>query len=218
LLNVNSDCGNSGASKQVTATGGPNGKQSWLNCGIEDSSGWRPPFVKIEQLVAMDLGQAVKQPNSPFKQCGDFIPLFEKHGAEHNIPPIMLASFAMQESSCNPNAVGGAGEQGLMQITKDKCGGAPGGNCKEPDFNIKTAAKYFADTLAKNDYNVIRTIGEYNGWHPGMNHNDATAAAYTGCCRCQNNLDYLQQFLNGYLQGGTHNNQRLGSYFNLDKC
>ena len=43
----------------------------------------------------------------------------------------MLASFAMQESSCNPSAVGGAGEQGLMQITKDKCKGAPNGNCKD---------------------------------------------------------------------------------------
>lgn len=38
----------------------------------------------------------------------------------------------MQESSCNPETVGGAGEQGLMQITKDKCNGAPGGNCRDP--------------------------------------------------------------------------------------
>jgi hypothetical protein len=47
------------------------------------------------------------------------------------VPPIILASFAMQESSCNPSAVGGAGEQGLMQITRDKCKGAPNGNCKD---------------------------------------------------------------------------------------
>lgn len=38
----------------------------------------------------------------------------------------------MQESSCNPDTVGGAGEQGLMQITVDKCGGAPGSNCRDP--------------------------------------------------------------------------------------
>ena len=44
----------------------------------------------------------------------------------------MLAAFAMQESSCNPNTVGGAGEQGLMQLTKDKCGDAPNGDCKDP--------------------------------------------------------------------------------------
>jgi membrane-bound lytic murein transglycosylase MltF len=43
----------------------------------------------------------------------------------------MLAAFAMQESSCNPSAVGGAGEQGLMQITREKCKGAPNGNCKD---------------------------------------------------------------------------------------
>jgi Transglycosylase SLT domain len=47
------------------------------------------------------------------------------------VPPIILASFAMQESTCNPSAVGGAGEQGLMQITPDKCKGAPNGNCKD---------------------------------------------------------------------------------------
>jgi len=50
----------------------------------------------------------------------------------YGIPPIIMASFAMQESGCNPNTVGGGGEQGLMQITKEKCAGAPGGNCKDP--------------------------------------------------------------------------------------
>ena len=38
----------------------------------------------------------------------------------------------MQESSCIPTTAGGANEQGLMQITVDKCGGAPGGNCQDP--------------------------------------------------------------------------------------
>lgn len=78
-----------------------------------------------------------------------------------------------------------------MQLTKDKCGGAPGGNCKDPvsriiwqklpllmgcfrffvisqDFNIRTGAKFFADTLASNDGNAIETIGMYNGWKKGM--------------------------------------------------
>lgn len=38
----------------------------------------------------------------------------------------------MQESTCNPGAVGEGGEQGLMQISKDKCVNAPGGNCQDP--------------------------------------------------------------------------------------
>ncbi len=92
----------------------------------------------------------------------------------------------MQESSCNPSAVGGAGEQGLMQITRDKCKGAPNGNCKDivrflihhfkvthrlychQDFNIRVGAEFFASTLASNDGDVFSTIGEYNGWKPGM--------------------------------------------------
>ena len=92
----------------------------------------------------------------------------------------------MQESSCNPSAVGGAGEQGLMQITRDKCKGAPNGNCKDivsflihgfrfthqlychQDFNIRTGAEFFAATLASNGGDVFSTIGEYNGWEPGM--------------------------------------------------
>lgn len=48
------------------------------------------------------------------------------------VRPIVMVSFALQESSCNPETVGGAGEQGLMQLTKDKCDGAPGNNCKDP--------------------------------------------------------------------------------------
>ena len=94
----------------------------------------------------------------------------------------------MQESSCEPNAVGGAGEQGLMQLTKDKCSDAPSGNCKDPvsrgcvahphfilvlshvlqNYNIMTGAKYFSDTLNGNNGNLLLTIGGYNGWPRGL--------------------------------------------------
>lgn len=76
----------------------------------------------------------------------------------------MLMSFAMQESTCNPNAVGGNGERGMMQITPDKCGGAPGGNCKDPVFNIGKGAEYFTSQLQANGGNVLLAIGQYNGW------------------------------------------------------
>lgn len=47
-----------------------------------------------------------------------------------SVPPIFLAAFAMQESSCKADVKGdNGGAWGLMQITQDKCGGAPGGNC-----------------------------------------------------------------------------------------
>ncbi|KAG6819736.1 hypothetical protein H0H93_009127 [Arthromyces matolae] len=162
-----SACGNSGATQKTQKTSGPNGSIDWLNCGL-DGSGWNPPHVNVSGLVYVDLQTALDSGDSPFKQCKSFISYFYKYGNEYNVPPIMLASFAMQESSCRADLTGGAGEQGLMQITKDKCGGAPNGNCKDPDFNIKTATAYFAGQLKANGGNVILTVGAYNGWYKGL--------------------------------------------------
>ena len=63
----------------------------------------------------------------------------------------MLASFAMQESTCYQWATGGNGEAGLMQIAPENCKGAPtwsGSNgCWNVDFNIERGAKVGDDTL-----------------------------------------------------------------------
>ncbi|KAH9051402.1 lysozyme-like protein [Lactarius deliciosus] len=188
LIRVSSgQCGPPGASKKVTKLSGPNGNIDWINCGIT-GGGWTPPRVEIKQLVTVTLASAR---HTAFGPCHDnIIATFEKYGKIHGIPSILFASFAMQESSCNPSAVGGAGEQGLMQITREKCKDAPGGNCQDI----------------------------YNGWHHGMTYSDATSAANTHCCRCQNNLDYVHQFVNGWLQGRDAYDAGLGKYFNLDRC
>lgn len=36
-------------------------------------------------------------------------------------------------------------------------------------YNVRTGAKYFADTLAANGGNFFLTLGGYNGWEKGMN-------------------------------------------------
>ncbi|KAF8639541.1 hypothetical protein AX17_001446 [Amanita inopinata Kibby_2008] len=219
VIKVDSKCGPTGAKEKTTATSGPNGDISWLNCGLTDG-GWNPPFVRVDDLVTVDLQSALARPHNAFEACRSYVSLFEKYGKRYGVQPIMLAAFAMQESSCNPHAVGGGGEQGLMQITRDKCDGAPGGNCKEPDFNIRTAAAFFSSILKSNGGNVLASLGHYNGWHKGLTRAQATAAAHTGCCRCQNNLDYLHQFVNGWLQNINAQDAvpRLGKYFNLDIC
>lgn len=117
--------------EQVTPVSGPNGHIDWMNCGFE-GSGWNPPYVTVHDIITIPLGTALQDPNSPFRACAPYVHLFEQYGGAYGIPAILLASFAMQESSCRPWIVGGAGEQGLMQITVDKCGGAPNGDCKDP--------------------------------------------------------------------------------------
>lgn len=217
VLNASGKCGSSHAVAKTTKTSGPNGSIQFLNCGI-DGGGWNPPHINIKDVVVKSLSESIDSGHSPFKACSKYVKYFNKYGDQFGIPPIFLASFAMQESSCQPETVGGAGEQGLMQITKDKCGGAPGGNCRDPDFNIRTGAKYFASTLDDVGGDVLLAVGRYNGWYPGLTASKAKAAKDKGCCRCQQNLDYLHQFLNGWCQGIDAYDANLGLYFNLHSC
>ncbi|KAG1737686.1 hypothetical protein EDB19DRAFT_2039911 [Suillus lakei] len=205
--------------EEITALSGPNGHIDFLTCGINES-GWNPPLFKIESVVTADLSAVAYRDDSTFANCKDFVPTFEKYGSRYGIPAILLASFAMQESSCKPSTVGGAGEQGLMQLTSDKCVGAPKGDCKDVDFNIGAGAKFFSQLLKENDGDLLSCIGHYNGWFKGMTYADATAAAHGGNCREQNNLDYLHQFLNGWCQDvdAYQHNPPLGKYFNLNVC
>jgi hypothetical protein len=124
---------------QTTSESGPNGNIDWMNCGIH-AGGWNPPNLNLGNVRYKSLGEALAMPNSPYQACREYIHLFERYGAETGIPPIMIAAFALQESSCRPYITGGGGEQGLMQITRDKCGGAPGGDCKNPVSRIKQAS------------------------------------------------------------------------------
>lgn len=211
------DCGGPGASSEITSTNGPNGRLDWLTCGI-NGGGWSPPHVTVADLKVVDLSQAIKVDGSPFKACSAYVDTFYKYANQYGLKPIMLASFAMQESGCNPNTVGGGGEQGMMQLTQDKCGGAPGGNCKDVDYNIHTAAKFFSQTLNDVGGNVLLAIGQYNGWYKGLTVQKATAARYSACCRCQNNLDYIFQYVNGWCQNINAYAHSLGKYHNLDVC
>jgi len=171
-------------------------------------------MVKASDITFVSLSNALQSPQSPYKPCAKYISLFEKYGAKYNVPPILLAAIAMQESTCNPNESGG----GLMQISSDMCGGAPNGNCDDVNYNVETATKFFADTLDGNNGNILLTMGEYNGWFKGLTFSKATAAANSGCCVCQNNLDYPHQVFNGWLQNIDPRVRNMGKYFNLAKC
>jgi soluble lytic murein transglycosylase-like protein len=117
-----------------------------------------------------------------FKPCAKYKAAFDRVAHSTGVPAVLLMSFALQESGCQASQSGPNGEFGLMQITPDKCGGAPGGNCRDVDFNIGRGAKYFKDQLdGPANGNILAAAGTYNGWKPGsMSYKTATNQQY-GC-------------------------------------
>ncbi|PLW21003.1 hypothetical protein PCANC_11267 [Puccinia coronata f. sp. avenae] len=216
ILHATSSCGNAQPTEHITTTSGPNGNEAFLNCGLS-ADGWKPPHVTMDMLTHSSLDQ--EPAKSTFAPCQKYRQKFEKYGAKYGIPPIFLAAFAMQESTCRPDVVGDQGGAfGLMQITKDKCGGAPGGNCADPDYNIDMGAKTFASGLTEANGNVLLAVGGYNGWTPGLTKQKALQHKDEGCCVCQQNLDYLHQFVNAWILGVDPQTRRLGTNRNLDVC
>lgn len=80
----------------------------------------------------------------------------------------------MQESSCDPSTVGGAGEQGLMQLTKDKCGSAPDGNCKDPvsvlgvHHDIRVTQTWFYLGLQHQDWGLVLLSNPRGQWRGSL--------------------------------------------------
>lgn len=188
----------------------PNGKEGWLNCGVE-GEGWNPPNVGPWDLKSVGLD------HPHFAACSEYFELFTRHGNNNGLPPVLLASIALQESSCVHYTEGKAGgENGLMQISGDKCEGRDAAACREPEFNVATGAKYLKNRIDNAGGNVLQALGQYNGWPLGMTVTSAKAADGRGACHQQNNLDYLYQIVNGHMQGKEAWN--IGSYQNLAHC
>ncbi|KAM0792445.1 hypothetical protein ACM66B_005122 [Microbotryomycetes sp. NB124-2] len=207
-------CGDSGANDDQ-----PNGSQSFLNCGISKKnrdSPWHPPYVTLNQLKFASLDKAVEG-GGLFSNCAPVLKTIDEVGKAVGLPPILIASIAMQESSCNPSLTGGAGEAGIMQLIPANCGGAPGGDCYNLYFNVFTGANLLKNNIEAAGGNFLLALGMYNGWWDGMSYSFATQYAGTDQCRRQNNLDYLYSLLNGWLLDRGQP-WEMGEYHNLDSC
>lgn len=112
-----------GDAANTTSSSGPNGSQSWFNCGVDSSSGWSPPMLKVEQLISVDWETALAQNPSVFQACTKYIDTFTSAANKHNLPLMLLVSIAIEESSCNAGATspGNNPTKGLFQLDSDNC-------------------------------------------------------------------------------------------------
>lgn len=169
-------------------------------------------------MISQDLNDVLSRPGNPYEACRPHIDAFYKSAKQYGVPAILIAAIAMQESSCDASTIGHNSEQGLMQITSEKCpGGYVSDACMEPWTNIDIGTHYLRTTLDTCGGNLPLAIGEYNGWFVGMTEYGVTHVAKDKCF-AQQNLDYLHQTLNGWLQGIDPRAQGMGTFFNLDQC
>jgi hypothetical protein len=152
-------------------------------------------MVKLEEIVYVDLETAISNGNT-FDACKPHVDLFNQYGKQYNIPPIMLAAFAMQESGCSQDVNNSAGTIGMFQLAPENCRHYQT-DCEQLDGNIEAACKLIIDYMSAANGNVVAMVGGYNGWSDGM----TASQAKSHPCNQQQNLDYLQQFFNAWLQG-----------------
>ncbi|KAH8430960.1 putative extracellular soluble lytic transglycosylase [Aspergillus melleus] len=190
-----------GSTKEVTADGGPNGSQEWLNTGIT-SDGWTPPFLSLSDIYTISLSDFYNGIGAP---CAQYDGYFQSSAAKYNIDPVILAVLAMQESSCNADA--GGPTPGLMQVD---CANYPNGECTDDvQDNVDAGANYLTSQIEESGGNAIQAFGKYNGWFvqgSGLNGDQGLTEGYP--CSDEGtsngvpqNLDYLHQVFNGWLLG-----------------
>ena len=95
-------------------------------------------------------------------------PTLDKLEALYHLPEGLLKSVAITESAGNPNAVSGAGAQGLFQLmpgtAKDL--GLRGNDAFDPVKSAQAAAKYLRQLMKMNGGDLEKTLASYN-WGVG---------------------------------------------------
>ena len=177
--------------------------EDWLNSGME-GDGWTAPYLSWDSLIKIDRQTFYAGAG---KECAQYDWAFQQAGDKHGIDPVFLAFLAMQESSCNPNA--GGPTPGLMQVA---CSNYPDGQCTNDVWkSVDAGAAFLRRQLDNNNRNAIKFIGNYNGFFTkqdgtGLNGGRGLTRDYPCSQEGRNNgmpqnLDYLQQVLNGWFLG-----------------
>lgn len=91
-------------------------------------------------------------------------PAMDRLEALYHLPAGLLKSVAIAESSGNPNAMSGAGAQGLFQIMPGtgRDLGLKGNDAFDPMKSAQAAAKYLSQLLKANGGDLDKTLASYN--------------------------------------------------------
>lgn len=129
---------------------------------IKSKTGFDPR--SIGQTVDGWLGKRPEPTKDGAALLGWMQPAFQKLEQLYRLPEGLLRSVAITESAGNPNAISGAGAQGLFQFmpgtAKDM--GLRGGDVFDPMKAAGAAAKYLSQLLKANDGDLTKALASYN--------------------------------------------------------
>src|SRR3954468_1988424 len=146
-------------------------------------------------VVAMPLAGAVAQERGVAEAGGDFpilplpppvegliglpkvysggrsthLALITREAQQQGLPPAVADAVAQVESAYNPNAVGGVGEVGLMQILPSTAAmlgyRGPISGLFEPETNVRYSVAYLAGAWRLTGGDLCRTLMKYRAGH-----------------------------------------------------
>lgn len=129
---------------------------------IKSKTGFDPR--SIGQTVDGWFGKRPEPTRDGAALLGWMQPAFQKLEQLYRLPEGLLRSVAITESAGNPNAISGAGAQGLFQFmpgtAKDM--GLRGGDVFDPMKAAGAAAKYLSQLLKANDGDLTKALASYN--------------------------------------------------------
>lgn len=88
--------------------------------------------------------------------------IFQKASEKYDVPVSLLKAIGKAESNFNPNAVSGAGAQGVMQLMPATAKSLGVTNSFDAEQNIMGGAKYIKQMLDRYDGNTKLALAAYN--------------------------------------------------------
>ncbi|MBX2885954.1 MAG: lytic transglycosylase domain-containing protein [Granulosicoccus sp.] len=95
---------------------------------------------------------------------------FVRYGAEFAVDPLLIKAIARIESCFHVQAVSTAGAKGIMQLMPATAGDYGVYDLFDPDKNIQTGVRYFAEMFKKFDYNHKLALAAYNAGPGAVSH------------------------------------------------
>lgn len=112
------------------------------------------------------------------QQVRPYTDIIRQHALNNNVPVDLAHAVIRAESNYNKNALGRAGEIGLMQIKLSTARGLGyHGTAKglyEPNTNIEYGMKYLGKATALGEGDTCTTLLKYNAGHNAKKMNNAT--------------------------------------------